>query len=145
MSEFSKRLSDQCARAYKTLHSLRSALRTEGRAGAEQHGALAGCDNAGTSVSSRSPAPAPLQRHLRLSNEARQAMTEIEQLRCKIWLRAFMQGRLPKIATKAELRDLAKQKLGVSKASFDTAWVWAIEETGRTDWYEPLRGKRARA
>jgi len=40
----------------------------------------------------------------------------------------------PKFLTKAELRELK-----VSKHSFDFAWVSAIEETGRVDWYEPLR------
>jgi hypothetical protein len=26
--------------------------------------------------------------------------------------------------------------------SFDSAWIDAIETTGRYDWYEPLRGRR---
>ena len=30
-------------------------------------------------------------------------------------------------------------KLKVSKNSFDFAWISAIEEPGRHDWYEPLR------
>ncbi len=31
------------------------------------------------------------------------------------------------------------RELGVSKYSFDFAWIDAIETTGRHDWYEPLR------
>ena len=41
--------------------------------------------------------------------------------------------------TKAELRVAAMRELGVSKYSFDFAWIDAIETTGRHDWYEPLR------
>ena len=33
---------------------------------------------------------------------------------------------------------MAIAELGnVSKAAFDTAWVLAIEDTGRHDWYQP--------
>jgi hypothetical protein len=39
----------------------------------------------------------------------------------------------------AELRDAATRELKVSKNSFDCAWIEAIEQTGRHDWYEPLR------
>ena len=42
---------------------------------------------------------------------------------------------------KAELRVAAMRELGVSKNSFDFAWIDAIETTGRHDWYDPLRGK----
>ena len=45
----------------------------------------------------------------------------------------------PKFLTKAELRDTAIRELKVSKNSFDFAWIEAIEQTGRHDWYEPLR------
>jgi hypothetical protein len=44
-----------------------------------------------------------------------------------------------KFLTKAELRAAAMRELNVSKNSFDFAWIDAIEETGRQDWYEPLR------
>ncbi len=30
-------------------------------------------------------------------------------------------------------------ELKVSKSAFDFAWIKAIEDTGRYDWYEPLR------
>jgi hypothetical protein len=38
-----------------------------------------------------------------------------------------------------ELRDAALRELKVSNNSFDFAWIEAIEQTGRHDWYEPLR------
>ena len=50
-----------------------------------------------------------------------------------------MQGNQPKFLTKAELREAAIRELKVSKNSFDFGWISAIEETGRHDWYEPLR------
>jgi hypothetical protein len=31
------------------------------------------------------------------------------------------------------------RELDVSKLSFDMAWIMAIEDTDRHDWYEPLR------
>jgi hypothetical protein len=62
-----------------------------------------------------------------------------ERERCREWLLPFMQGNRPKFLTKAELREAAIRELKVSKMSFDLAWIWAIEDTGRHDWYEPLR------
>jgi len=62
-----------------------------------------------------------------------------ERRKCRDWLLKFMRGNQPKFLTKAELREAAIRELGVSKHSFDFAWVSAIEETGREDWYEPLR------
>jgi hypothetical protein len=62
-----------------------------------------------------------------------------EQRRCRDWLLKFMRGNEPKFLTKAELRDAAMRELKVSKNSFDFAWILAIEDTGRHDWYEPLR------
>jgi hypothetical protein len=62
-----------------------------------------------------------------------------EQRRCRDWLLKFMRGNQPKFLTKAELRDAAMRELKVSKNSFDFAWILAIEDTGRRDWYEPLR------
>jgi len=61
---------------------------------------------------------------------------------CSRWLLRFMQNGQPKFLTKAELRVAAMRELGVSKNSFDFAWINAIEMTGRHDWYEPLRGRR---
>jgi hypothetical protein len=62
-----------------------------------------------------------------------------EQRRCRDWLLKFMRGNQPKFLTKAELREAAMRELKVSKNSFDFAWIIAIEDTGRHDWYEPLR------
>ena len=54
-----------------------------------------------------------------------------------------MQNNQPKFLTKDELRKMAIRELKVSKNAFDAAWVMAIEDTGRHDWYEPPR-KRLR-
>ena len=62
-----------------------------------------------------------------------------ERQRCSRWLMPFMRNDQPKFLTKAELRAAAMSELGVSKNSFDFAWIDAIETTGRHDWYEPLR------
>ena len=40
---------------------------------------------------------------------------------------------------KPELREAAMRDLKVSKNSFDFGWIEAIEQSGRHDWYEPLR------
>jgi hypothetical protein len=45
----------------------------------------------------------------------------------------------PKFLTKAELCEAAMRDLKVSKNSFDFGWIEAIEQSGRQDWYEPLR------
>jgi hypothetical protein len=62
-----------------------------------------------------------------------------EQRRCREWLLRYMKGNQPKFLTKAELRGAAIRELKTSKNSFDSAWIDAIEEAGRQDWYEPLR------
>jgi hypothetical protein len=62
-----------------------------------------------------------------------------ERRQCRDWLLRFMQNNQPKFLTKAELRDAAMLELNVSKNSFDFGWMSAIEDTGRHDWYEPLR------
>ncbi len=69
---------------------------------------------------------------------------EDQRRRCEEWLRQFMRDGQPKLATKAELREVAMRELQISKSSFGTGWIGSIEATGRQDWYEPLRGKRAR-
>jgi len=73
-------------------------------------------------------------RRQRLSEKAKE-----ERGRCRVWLLKFMRRDHPKFVTKAELREAAMRELKVSKSSFDFAWIAAIEETGRQDWYEPLR------
>jgi hypothetical protein len=62
-----------------------------------------------------------------------------ERRRCRDWLLPFMQNGQPKFLTKDELRSAAMRELNVSKLSVDMGWIMAIEDTGRHDWYEPLR------
>jgi hypothetical protein len=62
-----------------------------------------------------------------------------ERRRCRDWLLPFMQNNQPKFLTKDELRSAAMRELNVSKLSFDIGWIMAIEDSGRQDWYEPLR------
>jgi hypothetical protein len=59
--------------------------------------------------------------------------------RCRDWLLPFMQNNQPKFLTKDELRSAAMRELNVSKNAFDFGWMAAIEDSGRHDWYEPLR------
>lgn len=76
------------------------------------------------------------------SEELSQRFTEQWQ-QCRDWLLPFMQTNQPKFLTKDELRRVAMRDFKVSKNAFDLAWIAAIEDTGRHDWYEPLR-KRPR-
>lgn len=69
---------------------------------------------------------------------------EAERQRCRDWLLTYIRPGQPKPATKAALRDAAMRELGISKNSFDAAWIWTIEETGRHDWYDPLPGRSGR-
>ena len=62
-----------------------------------------------------------------------------ELRRCRDWLLNFMQDNQPKFLTKPELREAAMRDLKVSKNSFDFGLIEAIEQSGRHDWYEPLR------
>ncbi len=62
---------------------------------------------------------------------------------CRDWLLTFMQNNQPKFLTKDELRVAAMRDLKVSKSAFDMGWMAAIEDSGRRDWYEPVR-KRLR-
>jgi hypothetical protein len=70
-----------------------------------------------------------------------QAIAERERLRD--WLLTHMADGKPKAFTKDEYRQLATVDLGTfSKAAFDDAWIAAIEDSGRQDWYEPLPRRR---
>ena len=80
-----------------------------------------------------------------ISKTEMQTRADDERRRCREWLGQFMQNGQPRIATKLELRKSAMCELGVSKSSFDVAWIWAIEENDRQDWYEPLRRRSARS
>lgn len=84
-----------------------------------------------------------------MTHPDRQAMMDkaiAERRRIKAWLLSHMTGRKPKVFTKIEYRQMATVDLGsFSKAAFDHAWISAIEDSGRQDWYAPLpRCKEAR-
>lgn len=63
---------------------------------------------------------------------------------CREWLKQFMRSGAERIHTKDELIEMAKEEMSLSRMNFDHAWVWAIEELGRQDWYEPIRNKRSK-
>ena len=65
-----------------------------------------------------------------------------ERQRCLQWLKKFIIEGQPRPFTKEELRQAAQAELNVSKNSFEFAWVIAIEETGRHDWYKAIRPKK---
>jgi hypothetical protein len=76
------------------------------------------------------------------SQELSEKFTEQWQ-QCRDWLLPYMQNDQRKFLTKNELRIAAMRDLNVSKNAFDFGWIAAIEDSGRHDWYEPLR-KRVR-
>jgi predicted aminopeptidase len=55
---------------------------------------------------------------------------------CLDWLLPHMADGKPKAMSKDEYRELARQEFNFATAAFNDAWIWAIEETGRHDWYE---------
>jgi hypothetical protein len=59
--------------------------------------------------------------------------------RCRDWVLPYMQNNQSKFLTKDQLRSAAMRELKVSKNAFDFGWMTAIEDSGRHDWYEPLR------
>jgi hypothetical protein len=64
---------------------------------------------------------------------------------CRDWLVFLMAKSSEKPATKEALREEAVRRWGVSKGAFDFGWIWAIEDTGNSHWYEPSRkGRRDR-
>ena len=67
---------------------------------------------------------------------------QAERKLCKEWLIRIMRASPVKTRSKDDLRAEAMRDLGVSKSSFDGAWIGAIEELGYHDWYEPLRKGR---
>jgi len=68
-----------------------------------------------------------------------------QRRRCRLWLLQFIGEGKPRYATKSELRDAAIRELGISKSSFNFAWIDVIERTGQTHWYEPLRRRLRRS
>jgi len=77
---------------------------------------------------------------------SRQALKDraiAERKRLRDWLLPYMVNEKPKAFTKDEYRQLATADLGTfSKAAFDHAWIAAIEDSGRQDWYDPLPRRR---
>jgi hypothetical protein len=67
---------------------------------------------------------------------------ETERKRCREWLLSLTRISPRKTRTKADLRAEAMACFGISRNSFDYAWIEAIEETGNRHWYEPLRPPR---
>ncbi len=63
---------------------------------------------------------------------------------CRAWLLEIVALPGPKSFTKAELRQEAVRRWNISQSGFDAAWIHAIEDAKRPDWYEPLRRKRKR-
>jgi hypothetical protein len=77
---------------------------------------------------------------------SRQAMMDkaiAERQLVKDWLLPHMAAGKAKAFTKEQYRLLAAADLGIfSKASFDHAWISAIEDSGRQDWYDPKPRQR---
>ena len=77
---------------------------------------------------------------------SRQALIDqaiAERKRLRDWLLPHMMDGKPKAFTKEDYRQLATADLGTfSKAAFDHAWIAAIEDSGRQDWYDPLPRRR---
>ena len=76
-----------------------------------------------------------------MTHPSRQEMMEkaiLERLKIHKWLSLQMIDGMPKVFTKEQYRQLASSELGLfSKAAFDHAWISAIEDRGRQDWYSP--------
>lgn len=76
-----------------------------------------------------------------MTHPSRQATMDkaIEELRrVADWLLPHMAEGKAKAFTKEQYRQLASADLGpFSKAAFDHAWIAAIEDSGRQDWYNP--------
>jgi len=64
---------------------------------------------------------------------------------CRDWLLYIMSASPERTRTKEDLRAEAMQRFNVSKKAFDTAWIWAIEQTGNRHWYDPLPRSRKKA
>lgn len=66
-----------------------------------------------------------------------------DRKRCRDWLIPHMALGKPKAFTKKHYLQLALAELGpISKASFDDAWIWAIEDSRRSDWYKPIQRRK---
>ena len=67
---------------------------------------------------------------------------QLQRQKCRDWLLPHMRDGKPKVFTKEEYRAIVMKELGVSKSAFDFGWIWAIEDAGRQDWYDPKPRRR---
>lgn len=77
-------------------------------------------------------------------NQKQLAFMEAEKRRlaCAEWIAKFIQPGQQRTITKEDLYGLAKAELGISRSGFDQAWIMAIENADRQDWYNPARRTR---
>lgn len=75
-------------------------------------------------------------------HEEAYAAARAREEKCREWLKQFMIPGQPRTWTKDELFQQAQKVMTLSRMNFDSAWVGAIEEMGRQDWYEPMRRKK---
>ena len=61
------------------------------------------------------------------------------------WLLALMAQSPQKPMTKDSLQNIAMQKLGVSKSSFNAGWDLAIIKSGNEHWWAPLPRRKSGA
>ena len=62
----------------------------------------------------------------------------VERRLCRDWLVYLMHSSAEKTRSKVDLRKEAMERFKISQNSFDFGWIWAIEDTGNLNWYEPL-------
>lgn len=80
---------------------------------------------------------------IKLRQESALSRALRDRKRCRDWLMPHMALGKEKAFTKEQYRQLAEFELGlISKAAFDDAWIWAIEDSGRQDWYLPKTRRR---
>ena len=81
-----------------------------------------------------------------MTNQRKELFEKAQEQRqkCRDWLIPHMTDNKSKAFTKDEYRTMAMKELGVSKSAFDFGWIWAIEDLGRQDWYEPKPRGRTR-
>jgi hypothetical protein len=114
----------------------------------DQGSQIVKCATLTTWLSLAIPSPSPLssqsimQTNQKTRSQLLSEKAQCERQQCSDWLLQFMRDGQPKTTTKDELRTVAMQTFGVSRNSFDFAWIDAIETTGRHDWYDPLPRRR---
>ena len=71
------------------------------------------------------------------TNQQWHEQAERERKLVRDWLLGLMQQSPIKPATNDVLRQIAIDKSAASKRSFDTGWIWAIEDSGNHHRYDP--------